>query len=91
VQVFNEESDMTKTCKFLNITAASEVGGATLTPQEGLIVNGRCILTSELTDQTVHLQLEVGSNRELDYAQTLVCGLLGFICVRLNSISHHSP
>ena len=34
-------------------------GGATLTPETGSVINGKCVTTGALPSDDVHLQLEV--------------------------------
>ncbi|XP_072182297.1 uncharacterized protein [Diadema setosum] len=67
LQVLREYQTITK-CKRISLANAN--GGGTITPQEGSVINGECVTTSNVPAEALSLNLEVGTTYRLDIFHT---------------------
>ncbi|KAJ8299288.1 hypothetical protein KUTeg_023348 [Tegillarca granosa] len=47
-------------CKKISIVGADQNGGMSIVPQEGIVINSQCVVTTALPREAVNLELELG-------------------------------
>ncbi|XP_060077614.1 uncharacterized protein LOC132557141 [Ylistrum balloti] len=73
LEVISRKSDIL--CNMIDIYPASAAGGATITPQTGIIVSGQCVITQQIPTESVFLEMTVGERYRMSifHAERLTC------------------
>ncbi|XP_022099461.1 uncharacterized protein LOC110984001 isoform X2 [Acanthaster planci] len=70
LEVHGDSSGNPVRCKSIALALAADQGGNYLTPEEGTVVDGECVITNSIPEEQVLLEMEVGESYHFDLFHT---------------------